>query len=69
MKLIKSGAVASIAESSSPATNVNHNTFGLKWRGKDPTMEDDLANFNVTPEYGKTDGLGNFCRAGIFRLS
>ena len=55
-ELIKSGAVASIAESSSPATNVNHNTFGLKWRGKDPTMEDDLANFNVTPEYGKTMG-------------
>jgi ABC-type antimicrobial peptide transport system permease subunit len=55
-ELIKSGAVASIAESSSPATNVNHNTFGLKWRGKDPAMEDDLANFNVTPEYGKTMG-------------
>jgi len=55
-ELIKSGAVASIAESSSPATNVNHNTFGLKWRGKDPAMADDLANFNVSPEYGKTMG-------------
>jgi putative ABC transport system permease protein len=55
-ELIKSGSVVSIAESSSPATNVNHSTFGLKWRGKDPVMEDDIANFNVSPEYGKTMG-------------
>jgi ABC-type antimicrobial peptide transport system permease subunit len=53
-ELIKSGLVASISQSSSPATNVNHNAFGLKWKGKDPAMSDDIANFNVTAGYGQT---------------
>ncbi|MDB5087034.1 MAG: hypothetical protein JWR09_1028 [Mucilaginibacter sp.] len=54
--LLKSGAAIEVAESSSPATQVNNNSSGFVWKGKDPAMTDDFATIGVTTEYGKTMG-------------
>ncbi len=54
--LLKTGAVAGIAESSSPATGINNSTTGIEWTGKDPSMASDFANIWVASEYGKTVG-------------
>jgi ABC-type antimicrobial peptide transport system permease subunit len=54
--LTGSGAVAEIAESSSPATQVNHNTSGVNWVGMDPHATYDFANVWVSIAYGKTVG-------------
>src|SRR5882724_1180999 len=54
--LLKTGAIAEIAESSSPMTEVENNTSGMDWKGKDPNMTDDFATIGVTTEYGRTVG-------------
>jgi len=54
--LMGSGAVADIAESSSPATQVNHNTSGVNWAEMDPHATYDFANVWVSTAYGKTVG-------------
>jgi putative ABC transport system permease protein len=54
--LISSGWVTGVAESTSATTNVENNSNGFSWRGKDPDMMDDLAVFGVTDGYGKTIG-------------
>ena len=54
--LLRSDMVAEIAESNSPTNQINHNTPGVSWEGKDPTINVDLGNIGVTSGYGKTVG-------------
>ncbi|SEW53740.1 ABC transporter permease [Chitinophaga arvensicola] len=54
--LLQSGAVASVAASSSPATEINNTRDDITWKGKDPGMTVDFANIRVTTEFGKTMG-------------
>ena len=54
--LLKSGAIAEIAESSSPTTGINNTRGDLDWKGKDPAVNASFANIAVTTEYGKTVG-------------
>jgi hypothetical protein len=54
--LLRSGFVTEVAESTSPATQVNNNTSGVGWEGKEPTMTVDFANVGVSLAYGKTVG-------------
>ena len=55
-ELLNTGLISEIAESSSPATQVNNNTGGVTWEGKDPAMTVDFANVGVSAAYGKTIG-------------
>jgi putative ABC transport system permease protein len=54
--LLKSGAIAEIAESSSSTTGVNNDRGDVNWQGKDPSMTGFFGNIYVTTEYGKTVG-------------
>jgi ABC-type antimicrobial peptide transport system permease subunit len=54
--LVKSGAVAEVAESSSSTTGVNNNRGDISWKAKDPAMVVFFGNINVTTGYGKTVG-------------
>jgi ABC-type antimicrobial peptide transport system permease subunit len=54
--LINSGAVAEIAESTSPTTGVYNNRGDISWKGKDPSMVSFFGNISVNTEYGKTVG-------------
>jgi ABC-type antimicrobial peptide transport system permease subunit len=54
--LINSGAVAEIAESTSPTTGVYNNRGDISWKGKDPSMASFFGNISVNTEYGKTVG-------------
>jgi putative ABC transport system permease protein len=57
LDLLKSGAVAEVAESSSPATALNNFMGGISWKGKDPSLNAKFANVRVTSEFGKTIGF------------
>jgi len=54
--LLTSGAIAEVAESSSPTTAVNNNRGDLDWKGKDPAMTSSFGYIGVTSQYGKTVG-------------
>jgi ABC-type antimicrobial peptide transport system permease subunit len=54
--LLKSGAVAQVAESSSSTTGVNNNRGDINWKGKDPSLSDYFGQINVTTGYGKAVG-------------
>jgi len=54
--LLKSGTIAEVAESSSPATGVNNDRNDLVWKGKDPSMTTSFASIRVSTEFGKTAG-------------
>jgi putative ABC transport system permease protein len=54
--LLRSGLVTEVAESTSPATQVNNNTSEVTWQAKDPSMTVDFANVGVSVSYGKTIG-------------
>jgi putative ABC transport system permease protein len=54
--LLKSGAIAEIAESSSSTTGVNNNRGDINWTGKDPAMTSFFGYIGVTTQYGKTVG-------------
>lgn len=54
--LLATGLLSGIAESTAPATNVNDNTRGLNWEGKDPAMVADFADIGVGFDYGRTVG-------------
>lgn len=56
-ELKRKGAIAEMAESSSPLTGVWNNNGGFDWEGKDPNLDTDFATFWVTHEYGKTVGF------------
>jgi ABC-type antimicrobial peptide transport system permease subunit len=55
-ELQKAGVVSEMAESSSPATDVNNSRSDISWPGKDPSMAAFVNNIRVTTEYGKTVG-------------
>lgn len=54
--LYASGAIANIAEASSPMTEIHNSRGDLTWKEKDPNLTYDFANIRVTPDYGKTTG-------------
>jgi len=54
--LIGSGTVMEVAESTSPATQVDNNTSAVTWEGKDPTMTVDFATVGVSAGYGRAIG-------------
>ncbi|TLV01026.1 ABC transporter permease [Dyadobacter luticola] len=53
-ELLRSGAVTSVAESSSPTTGVFSNDTRLEWDGKDPNMPVDFNIVACTHDFGKT---------------
>ncbi|MDC6366935.1 MULTISPECIES: ABC transporter permease [Flavobacteriaceae] len=56
-EFIKSGAVVSMATSSSPITNIWSNRSGYTWEGKPDGFQEDFAWTEVSPEYTTTMGL------------
>ncbi|PRX56838.1 ABC transporter permease [Flagellimonas meridianipacifica] len=52
----KSGAVAEMAESSNPMTEVWNSNGGYDWEGKNPDFITNIVNFYVSHDYGKTVG-------------
>jgi putative ABC transport system permease protein len=50
------GAIAEMAESGSPTTQVWNSNGGFNWQGKDPALAVDFPNNGITHEYGKTVG-------------
>jgi ABC-type antimicrobial peptide transport system permease subunit len=56
-KLIASGAIVEMTESSSATTeDYNSNFEGFEWKGKDPEMRESFGVSWVAPEYGETVG-------------
>jgi len=55
-ELLQTGAVAEVAESESPVTDLMSDNQGITWRGKDPNLPDDFGTVPVSPEFGKTIG-------------
>ncbi|HZY37473.1 MAG TPA: ABC transporter permease [Mucilaginibacter sp.] len=55
-ELLRSGAVAEVAESEGPVTFLMSDNQGITWKGKDPNLQDDFGTVPVTPEFGKTIG-------------
>jgi ABC-type antimicrobial peptide transport system permease subunit len=55
-QLLASGAVAEVAESSSPTTYIDEFDSGIEWQGKDPSLLADFGAIFVSPEFGKTVG-------------
>ena len=54
--MVKSGAVAEVAESETSITNTYLTNSGFNWRGKDPAMQEEFVSMGVTHEFGKTAG-------------
>jgi putative ABC transport system permease protein len=54
--LIKTGAVAEMAEASSPPTGIWSSRSGFDWKGKYPNLQTEFGAIAVTHEYGKTVG-------------
>jgi ABC-type antimicrobial peptide transport system permease subunit len=54
--LLKTGAVTGMAESSNSITKGSATSGGLKWKDKDPNMQDEFTTIGVSPEYGRTVG-------------
>ncbi len=55
-ELLKTGAVASVAESESPTTAIYNSTSGFSWKEKDPNLSIDFKVVNASYDYGKTIG-------------
>ena len=55
-ELLQTGAVAEVAESESPVTDLMSDNQGITWKGKDPNLQDDFGTVPVSPEFGKTIG-------------
>ncbi|HVV05489.1 MAG TPA: ABC transporter permease [Puia sp.] len=54
--LIRSGGVSEVAESSSPATDVENDMLGYNWKGRDPNTTPVIGTLFVSYEFGKTLG-------------
>ncbi|CAN5628903.1 ABC transporter permease [soil metagenome] len=54
--LLSTGVVADMAESSSPTTDVNSNSNGYNWEGKEPGSLPLFGTIAVTQSYGSTIG-------------
>ena len=55
-ELKNTNAVAEMAISESPLTDVSSHSSGFDWTGKDPGVEEDFGTLTVDYEYGKTIG-------------
>jgi putative ABC transport system permease protein len=55
-ELLNSGAVSEVAASSTAITQINNIVGGFNWQGKDPDLDAEFVNCNVSPEFGKTIG-------------
>ena len=55
-ELLNTGVVSDVATSSSPLTQVWNVTGGYEWPGKDPNLEAEFAQYNITQYFGKTIG-------------
>jgi len=53
-ELIRSGAASEMAESSSPATDVENSMLGYDWKGRDPRSVPVIGTLFVTYDFGKT---------------
>ena len=53
-ELYGSGAIAGVAEASSPMTAIHNSRGDITWKEKDPNLTYDFANIRVTSGYGKT---------------
>ena len=53
-ELIRSGAASEMAESSSPATDVENSMLGFDWKGRDPRSVSVIGTLFVTYDFGKT---------------
>ncbi|GAB3734859.1 ABC transporter permease [Spirosoma lituiforme] len=55
-QLLETGAVAEIAQSSSPTTGVNVINNGYEWPGKAPNVQGNFGTIAISHDYGKTVG-------------
>ncbi|QHT71923.1 FtsX-like permease family protein [Rhodocytophaga rosea] len=55
-KLLQSGAVLQVCETSSPTTQIWSTSNSVDWPGKDPDLAADFANIGISYEYGATIG-------------
>jgi putative ABC transport system permease protein len=55
-ELEKTGAVAAVAESSSPLTGIWSSTSGISWDGKDPNLSVDFLSERISMDYPKLIG-------------
>jgi hypothetical protein len=55
-ELMRTGMVASFAESESPTTGIWNSTSGFSWPGKDPNLSTDFGVVSGSYDYGKTIG-------------
>jgi putative ABC transport system permease protein len=53
-ELLNSGVVVGVAASSTAITRINNIMGGFDWQGKDPDLNAEFVNCNVSPEFGKT---------------
>ncbi|WP_431216085.1 FtsX-like permease family protein [Puia sp. P3] len=51
--LLRTGAVAAVAKSSSPPTQVQNSMLRYTWRGMDPTSQPSIGTVFVSADYGK----------------
>ncbi len=54
--LLATATVASMAQSDAAVTDDYYSNGGFKWKGKDPSLQEQLKGLGVTPEFGKTIG-------------
>lgn len=52
--LLNTGSVVDAAESGSPTTGIYNTVGGLKWAGKNPSLNDEFAMVGASMPYGKT---------------
>jgi ABC-type antimicrobial peptide transport system permease subunit len=55
-ELFTTGVVSEVATSSSPLTSIWNITGGYTWEGKDPNVDANFVECNVSPDFGKTVG-------------
>ncbi len=53
-KLLSSGGVVEMTETSGPITELWTSGSGFEWQGKDPESNDNFITLRVTPEFGET---------------
>jgi ABC-type antimicrobial peptide transport system permease subunit len=56
--LASNGTITEMAEADAPPVNVPGTTNGIAWPGKDPNLNVNIGQDNITYDYGKTIGWG-----------
>jgi len=56
--LTTNGTITEMAEADAPPVNVPGTTSGIAWSGKDPNLNVNIGQDNITYDYGKTIGWG-----------